>query len=105
MSFQGTHPTRAIATSKWNPDTILVSRGSQSNIDTTTTQQSSARSMIKSFSISQAMQSAINYNSGGEVLGWGLRNVVGLTEDPMYGGIVRFSGFHSPLFLLETSTH
>ncbi|KAG7293886.1 hypothetical protein NEMBOFW57_003946 [Staphylotrichum longicolle] len=86
MSFQGTHPTRAITTSKWSPDTILVARGSQSNIDTSTTQQSAARSMIKSFSISQGLQTAHNYNTGGEVLAWGLRNIVGMTEDPIYGG-------------------
>ncbi|KAK4200939.1 soluble quino protein glucose/sorbosone dehydrogenase [Triangularia verruculosa] len=87
MSNTGTHPTRAIATSKWSPDTILVARGSQSNIDTTTTQTSAGRSMIKTFSISAGTQSTINYNTGGEVLGWGLRNIVGLTEDPAYGGI------------------
>jgi glucose/arabinose dehydrogenase len=86
MSFQGTHPTRAIATSKWSPDTILVARGSQSNIDTSTTDQASARSMIKSFSISQGTQSAHNYNTGGEVIGWGLRNIVGMTEDANFGG-------------------
>lgn len=91
MSFQGTHPTRAITTSKWSPDTILVARGSQSNIDTSTTQQSAARSMIKSFSISQGLQTAHNYNTGGEVLAWGLRNIVGMTEDPIYGGFVRTS--------------
>ncbi|KAK4124554.1 soluble quino protein glucose dehydrogenase [Parathielavia appendiculata] len=86
MSFQGTHPTRAIATSKWSPDTILVARGSASNIDTTTTQQSAARSVIKAFSISKGMQTAHNYASGGELIAWGLRNVVGMTEDPVYGG-------------------
>ncbi|GAB1317098.1 Soluble quino protein glucose/sorbosone dehydrogenase [Madurella fahalii] len=87
MSNQGTHPTRAIATSKWSPDTILVARGSNNNIDTSTTQQSSGRSMIKTFSISQGMQSTHQYNTGGEVLAWGLRNIVGLTEDANYGGV------------------
>lgn len=46
--------------------------------------------MIKTFSISQGMQSAHQYNTGGEVLAWGLRNVVGMTEDPNYGGFVSF---------------
>jgi glucose/arabinose dehydrogenase len=91
MSFQGTHPTRAIATSKWSPDTILVARGSMANVDTGTTQQSAGRSMIKTFSISQGMQTAHQYATGGEVLGWGLRNVVGLTEDPIHGGVVCLS--------------
>jgi hypothetical protein len=34
------------------------------------------------------MQTAHNYQTGGEVLAWGLRNVVGMTEDPVYGGFV-----------------
>ena len=88
MAFQGTHPTRAIAVSKWSPDTILVARGSSSNIDTSTTTQTSARSMIKAFSISKGIQTAHNYNTGGEVLAWGLRNIVGMTEDPLFGGVV-----------------
>ncbi|EAQ83369.1 hypothetical protein CHGG_09773 [Chaetomium globosum CBS 148.51] len=86
MSFQGTHPTRAIATSKWDSDTIIVARGSQANIDTSTTDKAAARSMIKSFSISQGMQSAYDYNTAGEIIGWGLRNIVGMTEDPNFGG-------------------
>lgn len=98
MSNQGTHPTRAIATSKWSPDTIMVARGSNGNIDTSTTQQSSGRSMIKTFSISQGMQSAHQYNTGGEVLAWGLRNIVGMTEDPVYGGVVRSLFFLFPVF-------
>lgn len=89
MSFQGTHPTRAIATSKWDSDTIIVARGSQANIDTSTTDKAAARSMIKSFSISQGMQSAYDYNTAGEIIGWGLRNIVGMTEDPNFGGFVR----------------
>ncbi|KAK4222954.1 soluble quino protein glucose/sorbosone dehydrogenase [Podospora fimiseda] len=87
MSNTGTHPTRAIATSKWSPDTILVARGSNGNIDTATTDKSSGRSMIKTFSISGGQSSAHQYNTGGEILAWGLRNIVGLTEDPQFGGI------------------
>ncbi len=102
MAFQGTHPTRAIAVSKWSPDTILVARGSQANIDTTTTTQTSARSMIKAFSISQGMQTAHNYNTGGEVLAWGLRNIVGMTEDPLFGGIVSRPFSPPPLSLPNT---
>ncbi|KAH6615740.1 soluble quino protein glucose/sorbosone dehydrogenase [Chaetomium sp. MPI-SDFR-AT-0129] len=87
MSFQGTHPTRAIATSQWSPDTILVARGSGANVDNTTVDQAAARSIIKTFSISEGLQAAHDYAEGGEVLAWGLRNIVGLTEDPVFGGI------------------
>ncbi|KAK4186195.1 soluble quino protein glucose/sorbosone dehydrogenase [Podospora australis] len=87
MSNTGTHPTRAITTSRFSPDTILVARGSNGNIDTATTQQSTGRSMIKTFSISKGMQTVHQYSSGGEVLAWGLRNIVGLRENPVDGGI------------------
>ncbi|KAL2268449.1 hypothetical protein VTJ83DRAFT_3295 [Remersonia thermophila] len=86
MSIQGTHPTRALATSKFSPDTLIVARGSANNIDAATTSQSSGRSMIKTFSISRVLQSPVDYTQGGEVLAWGLRNIVGMTEDPVYGG-------------------
>lgn len=87
MSNTGTHPTRAILVSKSDPDTILVARGSNGNIDTSTTQVSSGRSMIRSFSISKGLTTTHDYTTGGELIGWGLRNIVGMGEDPL-GGIV-----------------
>ncbi|KAK4211854.1 L-sorbosone dehydrogenase [Rhypophila decipiens] len=86
MSNTGTHPTRAILVSKSDPDTIVVARGSNGNIDTSTTQTSSGRSMIRTFSISEGLTSVHQYTTGGELLGWGLRNIVGMGEDPL-GGI------------------
>jgi len=88
MSNSGTHPTRAILVSKSSPDTILVARGSNGNIDTATTSLSTARSVIKTFSLSKVMSSPTDFASGGETLGWGLRNIVGMGEDPIYGGVV-----------------
>ncbi|KAK5655110.1 hypothetical protein OQA88_6009 [Cercophora sp. LCS_1] len=44
------------------------------------------RSMIKTFSINACTRAACDYTSGGEVLGWGLRNIVGVGGDPAYGG-------------------
>jgi glucose/arabinose dehydrogenase len=84
------HPTRTILTSKINPDILLVTRGSNANIDTATTSQSSGRCMIKTFSIKEASASPINFNTGGDLLAWGLRNIVGMGEDPIFGGIVSF---------------
>ncbi|KAH8903929.1 hypothetical protein BR93DRAFT_986040 [Coniochaeta sp. PMI_546] len=43
--------------------------------------------MIKAFCISRAMSTAIDYVSGGEVLSWGPRNVVGMGRDLVYGGV------------------
>lgn len=92
LNNNGPHPTRTILTSKSSPDMILVARGSNGNVDTATTQVSSGRCMIKSFSIKAGTASAINYNTGGDVVGWGLRNIVGMGEDP-FGGIVSNSPF------------
>lgn len=93
MTFQGTHPTRALLVSKINPDIILVARGSISNVDNAAAQLSTGRAVLKMFSLSQATSAPIDFNTGGETLGWGLRNLVGLDEDPVYGGVV---SFHSP---------
>ncbi|KAK3377276.1 soluble quino protein glucose/sorbosone dehydrogenase [Lasiosphaeria ovina] len=77
------HPTRTLLVSRSSPDIIAIARGSRLNIDTPTVDQSSGRSMIKTFSIAQSRLAAIDYISGGEVLGWGLRNIVGMDEDPL----------------------
>ncbi|KAL8403075.1 hypothetical protein RB594_008361 [Gaeumannomyces avenae] len=87
MNNGGTHPTRAIFASKASPDTILVARGANNNIDTTTAQQSTGRGIIKSFSISATSGTAAQYASGGQVLAWGLRNIVGMGEHPGDGGV------------------
>jgi len=87
MSNTGTHPTRAIAVSRSSPDIILVARGSNGNIDTATAQMSTGRSVIKQFSLSKIMSTPTDFNAGGETLGWGLRNIVGVGEDP-FGGVV-----------------
>jgi glucose/arabinose dehydrogenase len=74
-------------TSKFSPDTLLVAIGSAANIDTATTAQSAGRSMIKQFSIKQIMATPTTYTGGGEVLGWGLRNIVGMGEHPISGAV------------------
>ncbi|KAK0710840.1 hypothetical protein B0H67DRAFT_646266 [Lasiosphaeris hirsuta] len=66
---------------------ITVARGSNGSIDTATTSQLAGRSMIKTFSMSNALATAAQYVTDGEVLGWGLRNIVGMGEDPVYGGV------------------
>ncbi len=65
MQNNGPHPTRALMTSKFSPDTLLVAIGSNANVDTATTSQTAGRSMIKSFSIKQIMASPTTYTGGG----------------------------------------
>lgn len=87
MQNNGPHPTRALLTSKFSPDTLLVTIGSNSNIDTATAQKSANRCMIKAFSIKSVMETPVSYSAAGEILGWGLRNIVGMGEHPTTGGI------------------
>lgn len=87
MSNTGTHPTRAITASRSDPDIIYVARGSNGNIDTSTTAISGGRSIIRSFSISKGLQTAHQYTTGGDTTAWGLRNIVGMAEDPVFGGL------------------
>ncbi|KAI1775919.1 soluble quino protein glucose dehydrogenase [Hypoxylon cercidicola] len=86
---RGGHTTRTLLVPASAPDVLLVSHGSESNIDNATTDIATGRSVIKSFSITELLAStaATNYASGGETLGWGLRNSVGVGEDPTTGGI------------------
>ncbi|KAF1963318.1 soluble quino protein glucose dehydrogenase [Byssothecium circinans] len=82
----GGHVTRTLLTSKKNPDLLVVAVGSNSNIDSATSQQSSGRSQLRTFSIAKVSQASVAYTTG-EVLAWGLRNSVGVTENPVTGGI------------------
>jgi hypothetical protein len=88
MQNNGPHPTRAILISKFDPDKLLVAVGSNANIDTGSVSESSGRCMIKVFSVSETIKQTANYATGGKIVGWGLRNIVGIGEDPAYGGIV-----------------
>ncbi|KAI5919569.1 hypothetical protein F4810DRAFT_495668 [Camillea tinctor] len=85
----GGHTTRTLLIPVTAPDTLLISRGSDGNIDNTTVDTAAAKSIIKSFNITELLASTdvVDYATGGEVLGWGLRNSVGLGEDPSTGGI------------------
>ena len=68
---------------------ILVSAGSEGNIDPKATEIDTGHSVIKSFDLNEAQSRTGPYKfpTEGTVLGWGLRNSVGLTVDPRRGGI------------------
>ncbi|KIE02069.1 NHL repeat-containing protein, partial [Metarhizium majus ARSEF 297] len=83
---QGGHATRTLLIPKHNSNLLLVSRGSDGNIDKDTVEIGSAKSQIRIFKIDHLLKidSPVRY-SDGEVLGWGLRNSVGVAEDPVTG--------------------
>ncbi|KAF1840796.1 soluble quino protein glucose dehydrogenase [Cucurbitaria berberidis CBS 394.84] len=81
------HTTRTLLLSKKVPDLLLVSRGSQSNLDLDALDVTTGVSTIKAFNVNNVTNSAYKYPSDGLLLGWGLRNSVGVAEDPISGGI------------------
>ncbi|KAF2459255.1 soluble quino protein glucose/sorbosone dehydrogenase [Lineolata rhizophorae] len=83
---QGGHQTRTLLASKFVNGTLLVSRGSDDNLDDQAVDENSGHSFIKSFSVDPLPSSPYDYASDGETIGWGLRNSVGMGENPYDGG-------------------
>ncbi|KAK7699419.1 hypothetical protein SLS64_011715 [Diaporthe eres] len=82
------HVSRTLTFSKKQPNQLIVSRGSNDNLDMGTKDIKSGRSMIKVFDLSALTSGKVyNYANDGRVLGWGLRNDVGVAEHPTTGGI------------------
>jgi glucose/arabinose dehydrogenase len=83
------HATRTLLMSQKVPGMIIVSRGSSSNIDPDAQSLSSGHSQIKAFNTSNLISTSppYDFNSEGRLLGWGLRNSVGVAEEPLTGGI------------------
>jgi glucose/arabinose dehydrogenase len=86
MSNTG-HTTRTLLLSRKWPGLLLVSRGSSENIDDDAASITSGHSQIRIFNISSPPTKPFNYASDGRLLGWGLRNSVGVAEHPGTGGI------------------
>ncbi|KAF7548798.1 hypothetical protein G7Z17_g6839 [Cylindrodendrum hubeiense] len=93
MSNSG-HVTRTLLLSRKHPEMLLVSRGSQGNDDTDATDRSSGRSQLRAFNISSLPADGSDGDAeapydflNGTLLGWGLRNSVGVAEHPATGGI------------------
>ena len=81
------HTTRTLVISQKVNGTLLVSRGSTSNIDPKAEMLSSGHSQIRAFNLNNITDSGYNYDTDGLRLGWGLRNSVGVVEHPITGGI------------------
>lgn len=80
------HSTRTLLLPKSAPGLLVVSFGSQSNLDIQATDSSSGSASVKAFNLTN-MTEAYTYQQHGLLLGWGLRNEVGVGEHPVSGGI------------------
>jgi glucose/arabinose dehydrogenase len=82
------HVTRTLLLSEKVKDMLIISRGSDSNVDLIAADISSGHSQIRAFNISELTDGQnFTYASDGLRLGWGLRNSVGVAEHPITGGI------------------
>lgn len=91
MEQGGSHHTRTLVVPSSDPNILIVSRGSEDNLDMETLDPSTGRSIIKYWSIDEFTGDPVQFSSTGTVLGMGLRNSVGVGEDPTSGGIVGVS--------------
>jgi glucose/arabinose dehydrogenase len=81
------HVTRTLLISRQVDGMLLVSRGSMGNLDPAAQNFSTAVSTIKAFNVSNVTDTAYNFAQDGVLLGWGLRNSVGVGEEPLTGAI------------------
>jgi len=81
------HTSRTLLMSSKVPGTLVVSRGSSSNFDRKAQDVSSGISQIKAFDLNTIGSNTYDYATQGMLLGWGLRNSVGVAEEPLDGGI------------------
>ncbi|KAI1819796.1 soluble quino protein glucose dehydrogenase [Xylaria intraflava] len=75
------HVTRTLITPPHRPDLLVVSRGSNANIDPDAINPSTGRAIVKVFNISSVPTGGYNFTSQGWNAGFGLRNEVGLAFD------------------------
>ena len=81
------HTTRTILYPRTINDTLVISRGSGGNLDLGAAYEVSGISQVKAFSLSGVPDGGYDFATAGIVLGWGLRNDVGIVEHPTTGGI------------------
>lgn len=81
--------TRTLLVPKKIPGWLVVSRGSDGDSDPLAKDIESGQSQIKALSIQRKApdDAPFDFNTEGTLLGWGLRNSVGVGEEPVTGGI------------------
>ena len=83
------HTTRTLLLSRAAPGMLTVTRGSTSNIDVLASDISTGHSQIKAFNLTNATAGSgpYQFQRDGLLLAWGVRNEVGIAEDPATGAL------------------
>ncbi|KAL2139279.1 hypothetical protein VTI28DRAFT_5441 [Corynascus sepedonium] len=79
--------TRTLLMSQKQPGTLIVSRGSAEDNAAQAANVDSGLSQIRAFNLTNLTDTYYSFPDDGMVLGWGLRNSVGVAEHPVTGGI------------------
>ena len=80
------HTTRTLLLPKHASGLLVVTRGSTSNLDVQADDINTGHSQVKAFNLTNQTR-YYNFDTDGLLLGWGLRNDVGVDEEPISGGI------------------
>ncbi|KAF2196480.1 cellulose binding iron reductase-like protein [Delitschia confertaspora ATCC 74209] len=77
----GSHLTRTLAIAPHQPNILLVSHGSNDNWDYATGNPKTGRSVVRAFDVSKVPSAGYNYVNDGYLMGYGMRNEVGICFD------------------------
>jgi len=81
MYSGGSHLTRTLTIAPHQQNILLVSHGSNANLDHATINPKTGRSVVRAFDISKVPANGYNYINDGYLMGYGLRNEVGICFD------------------------
>jgi glucose/arabinose dehydrogenase len=101
------HVSRTLLLSKKQPDILLVSRGSATNIDVLAADEFTGVSQIRAFNVSNTtdLRRPYSYPTDGLRIGWGLRNSVGVAEHPRTGGLYSVENSADNIVRLSRDIH
>lgn len=81
FGMQGTdHMTRTLLIPSSVDNYIVVNRGSTQNLDELALDEATGVSHVKAFDLTQVPSGGYRFSTSGQILGWGLRNEVGIGE-------------------------
>ncbi|CRK13859.1 hypothetical protein BN1723_002076 [Verticillium longisporum] len=87
--YNAGHTSRTLLMSDKTPGLLVVSRGSEGNVDAMALRRASGHSQLRVFNVTSIATDGetFSFSRDGKILGWGLRNSVGVVEHPDDGGI------------------
>jgi glucose/arabinose dehydrogenase len=99
------HVTRTLLLSQKVPGVLIVSRGSAGNIDSGVVDIKTSRAQIKSFDLNKIGDNVYDFTNDGTIIGWGIRNAVGIAEDPTSGALYSVENSSDDLWRLGEDIH